>query len=994
MGLKALLYAYILGGLTFIPLVLAAIVAFTIYTSIPVGEPDPQKGRRGELEKTSVQEDGSEPESDSPAVRRELQDVPRARKGWLTVRRTFEESATESGYVNIMRSFLDARSKDPKRSKPKDMWYVALKGKVLYLYDDESMTECEAAIELSSYNVVVYPEGLPDAELFAKRNALCLKPKPPTSSLPMPNVSKDMKFDLGIANDDTQQGTPSHHDETLEKAKEEKESARENALNPSTPWFIFVRSNVEMEDWYLAFIHASDHPAQTPVLFPLRDIFRPGDMGHLVATLDEQPDVIPMRWFNGLLGRIFFSHYRTDSLENFIIGRLMKKLSKVKTPAFLTDIVVSDVSVGNRPPMFSKPMLKELTKEGDMAMEIHLSYKGEIRITVEATALIQLGTFKSYTVKLVLAAVLRELEGNLLIKVKRPPSNRLWYAFTQSPHMVLSVEPVVSDRQVTWNMILGTIESKLKEIIEESIVMPNMDDIAYFDSSPYDHRGGIWSDAVRKFKQPGFVHDSSSAFSEPALPPPPTIDVSPESDTEDSATSKSPPEPTVLQSSATIPLQSSSSQPHPSVTSRAPTRSRRFCLYAEVSFSSLRLQTLKLHNEQSLNLQVVGIHRLKVRRFSSIHEENSQSRRNQDDEGSEPSSSASSSLRSSALSKLSKESLRKPEPPSPTNFLTSLKARAADAQAINQAKDTMRKWGVNWSGLTKDSNNEGSSGSTLTARLGERLRTQSASVSPSKPAQTFAEIQAAVAQRRSHGSETPNSELVGRRSASSSPVPIPQTPTKARSASSSVSPTQPSLLSGFSPGPSTSPLQTSINGETPFAAVSAPAQRPAPPTAMQPQARTMSIPGIHASRRGEVMSMGNVAPERPPSPVNVAPAMQTLTRLWKTRSPGPDSLPARANQNQESFSPSSSPPSLRHSEHRRSSTASSSSAHGSPRLSTPSLANSTPTAVSRPPLEPPNLSSESLISSSETLKSIVTKDDEIRRASTELTATESPLTAT
>ena len=249
-------------------------------------------------------------------------------------------------------------------------------------------------------------------------------------------------------------------------------------------------------DWYHELMIASDLDSN-PIEHP-SPAFIISDMERLVNNIDNEPDPIPTRWLNALIGRYFFSIYRTQWLEDWIIGRIMKKLKQVKRPKFLTNIMVTEANLGNMPPNFSKPILKELTKEGDSSVEVHISFKGCVTIKFQATATLNFGNkLKSYSVDLLLAVVLRSLEGNLLIKMKKPPSNRIWYGFTTMPEMKLDVEPVVEDRKVKWGMITSAIENKLREIIQEGLVLPSMDDIAYFDTTTSYHRGGIYSDNTR-----------------------------------------------------------------------------------------------------------------------------------------------------------------------------------------------------------------------------------------------------------------------------------------------------------------------------------------------------------------------------------------------------------------------------------------------------------------------------------------------------------------
>ncbi|KAF7337655.1 SMP-LTD domain-containing protein [Mycena sanguinolenta] len=975
MTLKALWYAYILGGLTFWPIVLAGLIYFTIYTSVPVGDPDVSKKRRAQL---AAQNDPDDADT-VPLAASDINDVPKTRKGWLTVRRTFEESSLEGGYVGMVRSFLDSRSKDPKRSRPKDMWYVALKGKVLYLYEDETMTECEAAIELGSHDVTIYPEGLLDGEMYARRNAICLKPKSSSTDKSMPSVTKEMgsegpDVDEKVAEGGSDSKKTEKEREHLAEEARFKETAREEALDRTTPWFIFVRATVEMEDWYLALIHASDHPPKTPFLTPLQPIFSPSDMNHLVNTLDEQPDVIPMRWLNALIGRIFFSFYRTHFLEDFIIGRFMKKLSKVKRPTFLTDIVVTEVSVGNKTPTFSKPMLKELTKEGDASLEVHLLYKGEFRITIEATASINLGSrFKPYLVKLVLAAVLREIEGNLLIKVKRPPSNRIWYAFTQTPRMVWEVEPIVSDRQITWSMITSTLESSLKTIIQDSVAASGL--------TPHAKKKPPTSVSEQ-------VPDDDGSVASVPLPQPPSV---PPSIEVDGIRSQSAAE---LSTDPSV----SASPPNGELSWTSSYSSAFVAMIYNPWLSGMDMRRRK--EERGRTADVDKSPNPRSRSTPSASDPAPpQSSEESDDSHLQPPSRSSSIWRHTKSNSVEEYSNSKAasEPStslgngtSPTtSFLSTLKSR--DKQAIsNTAKEAMRKWSANWGGLMKDKNASESSSTAAGDEMPDhgsfvsRFRgSDSQNSTPQKTRASYAEVRAAVAERR--GKERAGDRSPGP-SSTTAPIPIPEV----RERAVTMQPGRPSQNGSASPSfmaraataavdsaKRLSPSQPNLELE--------PSETPTPPPIqLQPQAKMMTIPGIHASHRGEVMSMGYVAPQPPPSPEMKVknPAIKSVYRLWK----GPAASAEVSSDTTEAASSSSSLSSS------RTRTTDEESAPppvpASPPMRptppplpprtarTPSLSD-----VSRPSLSPPRLSDTAQPSASEALQSIANKD---KRASLEL----------
>jgi hypothetical protein len=154
-----------------------------------------------------------------------------------------------------------------------------------------------------------------DAELFTKRNVICLKAKQHAEALP--SVTKEMKLGL-----DEVRGPTQLNKVDAKAIKTVQGAEREEAFDFSTPWYIFIRSVTDMEDWYHAIVHAATHPSQTNALQPL-DFAR-----DLASHLDSQPDPIPMRWLNAFIGDSSLAYIVQPKWRSISFGLLMKNYQK------------------------------------------------------------------------------------------------------------------------------------------------------------------------------------------------------------------------------------------------------------------------------------------------------------------------------------------------------------------------------------------------------------------------------------------------------------------------------------------------------------------------------------------------------------------------------------------------------------------------------------------------------------------------------------------
>ncbi|KAL9125008.1 MAG: hypothetical protein Q9217_005731 [Psora testacea] len=471
--------AYILGGLTFLPAIFT-LVLLHAHLTFPIHgfSQEPLQPTADQLQQAG--DDGrnllSRKSAESFAEKYQRSHEPDVAAGYFAVCREYvpggingkpPERTTPAGavvavespsvYQSMYRSIFDRKQpptldagkgngKSAKRAR--NIFFVVLRHGHLMLYEDSEQLEVKHVISLGHHDVSIYGGGdiIPEGELWIKRNAIRL----------------------------------------TRKARVEEGSSK--------PFFFFSDNCSDKEDFYFALLLNQEVKAGAYDNPPRPQQYDPKHIIGLVQRLHSSEEQLQTRWVNGLIGRLFLALYKTSELQDFVRQKVTKKIARVRKPAFLSGIVLQKIDMGESAPHFTNPRLKDLTIDGDCCVEADFRYSGNFRLEIAATARLDLGArFKAREVNLVLAVVVKKLQGHGLLKFKPPPSNRVWITFENMPDMELSIEPIVSSRQITYGVIHRAIESRIREVVAETIVLPHWDDSPFTDTTNQRFRGGIWT---------------------------------------------------------------------------------------------------------------------------------------------------------------------------------------------------------------------------------------------------------------------------------------------------------------------------------------------------------------------------------------------------------------------------------------------------------------------------------------------------------------------
>ncbi|EPY49606.1 eukaryotic protein [Schizosaccharomyces cryophilus OY26] len=364
-----------------------------------------------------------------------------------------EESPDGKVESHALLSDLKIVNEDGKTTRyclknPKDVYFVKLIDGQLLLHDPLNTHCLLRTLDLEDYHIKIFPSEVSENEAFSNRNAVLLKP---TSDKQHPQSSP---ISLECQN-----------------------------------LYLYARSPSKKEDWYFKLLSFSK------TCPPLRPTDGPASFDYYSVknNLDNlsSPD---LTWLNAFIGRIYLGIHKSEGFKNTVKHKLSRKLSKISTPEMMSDIQVTNVDVGESIPIVDNLELVSISEAGELNVSADILYQGDCSFKAETAAKLKLGSkIPSKKVTFSLVIRLRHLSGRVRLLIKPPPSNRIWYGFYEDPKIELHVEPMVLQKQLSNSYLLNYLRNKLLDLIFDTMVLPHMNDIAFFSDDPCPIKGGLYN---------------------------------------------------------------------------------------------------------------------------------------------------------------------------------------------------------------------------------------------------------------------------------------------------------------------------------------------------------------------------------------------------------------------------------------------------------------------------------------------------------------------
>jgi hypothetical protein len=478
---------YVIGGITFLPFVALATFIYIkggIQPLLPKSKSEP-----------AVVELDRDP--DNVIVK----------KGWIRLTNQYQpkmpeiHSANGGGIISGIHSYVSGNNNHTNR---KGLYYAVLKHGTLFCYESEKQTEVAMILPMHDFSVSLYPsktEAMPEGQMYSRTSVVRLVPN-------------------SLNNDDIKFASTNSSSASICTLPDEDITSLPNRV-----LYLTCARNIDKEDWYFGLLEAhhmlqdeSASPEEPQYVMMDNTHFDTSALEELIRQVQSTPSHRETAWINAIFGRIFLAMYKTDRLKEFVEMKIRRKIDKTKRPTFLDEIHVRSVHIGESVPFITNPKLLSLSPEGELIVEAKVEYQGGLTIEIETDFNWSYSSrLKPIRMNLILAVTLKKLAGRIMFKLKAPPTNRYWLAFFEMPEMEWKITPVVADKLIKLNIITNAIESRIREVMAETFVLPNMDDTSF---CPSDGKGGIFGEYVKvQVKKPAadsankhsFKHERSSS---------------------------------------------------------------------------------------------------------------------------------------------------------------------------------------------------------------------------------------------------------------------------------------------------------------------------------------------------------------------------------------------------------------------------------------------------------------------------------------------------